>query len=141
MIALVGYPIVCLFVVGDAAIAQGPQRSVMTIELNRLEQHGSSCRIYLVIENRHDAAFSEFRLDLVLFDSGGVIDRRLTLNAGPLRANKTTVKEYEVVNARCAALGRVLLNDIPACLTRTPAPADCIDLVSLASRATVAFEK
>ena len=61
------------------------------VELNRLEDQGGNCRAYLVITNPGSAEFSGFALDLVVFDRGGTIVRRLAVDAAPLRPAKTSV--------------------------------------------------
>ena len=48
----------------------------------------AGCRVYLVVGNDGAKALESLKLDLVLFNSDGVIDRRLALEAGPLRTGQ-----------------------------------------------------
>src|SRR6266436_1920158 len=66
--------------------------STIGVELNRLEDQGGNCRAYLVVTNPGSEEFSGFTLDLVVFDGGGTIMRRLAVNVSPLRPAKTSVK-------------------------------------------------
>jgi hypothetical protein len=71
------------------------------VELNRLEDQGGNCRAYLVITNPGSAEFSGFALDLVVFDRGGTIVRRLAVDAAPLRPAKTSVKVFDIAETAC----------------------------------------
>ncbi|MDF2096115.1 hypothetical protein [Aquibaculum arenosum] len=53
--------------------------AAVVVELNKVEQLDNACRAYLLFENGNSSRFDEFRLDLVLFDSEGVIARPLQM--------------------------------------------------------------
>lgn len=122
----------------SAAAADG---SSVKVELNKLEDTQGGCRVYLVLDNRAEAPFEEFRLDLVLFGPDSVIARRLAIDVGPLRPKKTTVKLFDVSGLACARVGSILVNDVPACRSGQDARNDCIDLVEVATRGTVTMMK
>jgi hypothetical protein len=87
-----------LFIALSATLpAAGAGTDELHIELNRLEERDDGCRVHLVLENKSPRAYTSYRLDLVIFSSDGVISRRLALETAPLRANKTMVKEFELV--------------------------------------------
>jgi hypothetical protein len=111
------------------------------IELNRLEERDDGCRVHLVLENGSSRAYSSYRLDLVIFATDGVIARRLALEAAPLRANKTVVKEFELAGFDCGRVGRVLLNDVPACASDAGELDDCVASTRVSSRASASFVK
>ncbi|GLK68751.1 hypothetical protein [Hansschlegelia plantiphila] len=119
---------------GAAALglATGPAvaASGVSIELNRLEQRDAACRVSLLVSNPGDKAYDSLKLDLVFFDKDGVISRRLAVEAGPIRASKTTVKLFDAGDARCEGVSRVLLNDVTAC----GGDQDCLGLVTTTSR-------
>jgi hypothetical protein len=104
--------------------------SGVSIELNRLETRDQSCRVSLVVGNPGDKAYDSLKLDLVFFDKEGVISRRLAVEAGPVRAAKTTVKLFDAADTPCDGVSRVLLNEITAC----GGEQDCLGLVSTSSR-------
>jgi nitroreductase len=128
---------------GAAALGVLPSVAAegITIELNRLEDQGPNCRAYLVIGNPGQAAFSGFKLDLVIFDRSGTIMRRLALDLAPLRAAKTGVKVFEIADTACAAIGRMLLNDVVDCRDAKGIVSDCIDRVSTSSKIAVSLMK
>lgn len=113
----------------------------LEIELNKLEPVAEGCRAYLVFSNHTPSAFTELKLDLVMFDTGGVIAKRMALNAAPLPADKTTVKLFDVADLACEDLGRVLLNEVIACGDDGGPRSDCAALVAPSSRAAAAFVK
>ena len=86
------------------------------IELNRLEvREGGGCRVWLLLRNPTAIAHERVRLDLLLFGRDGVVARRMVVDAGALPAEKTMARIFDVAGLDCAAIGSLLLNDIPAC--------------------------
>ena len=130
-LALLGSPI------GAAAAEEGGLR----VELNRLEPLDDACRVYLVLANGTAEAFDAFKLDLVLFDTDGVIARRLAVEAAPLRAQKTSVKLFDLDALPCDRIGTVLLNDVLACSGTSGPVADCVARIETASRASAQLVK
>lgn len=104
--------------------------SGVSVELNRLEPKDNSCQISIVVANAADKALDSLKLDLVFFDKQSVISKRLAVEAGPVRASKTSVKLFNAADAKCEDIGRVLLNDVTAC----GGAEDCLALVSTSSR-------
>ena len=115
--------------------------STIGIELNRLEDQGGNCRAYLVFANPGATAYANFKLDLVIFDRGGVISRRLAVEAGPLRPEKTTVKLFDIPETPCSGIGSILVNDVVACRTATGDVPDCIERVATSSKLDVKLMK
>jgi hypothetical protein len=111
------------------------------IELNRLEDQGSGCRAYLVIANPGEVAYSGFKLDLVLFDRTGTIIRRLAVDLAPLRAAKTSVKVFDIVDTGCGAIGSVLINDVLDCRNASGNVPDCVQRVSTSSKVHASLSK
>ena len=132
-------------VFGFAILLAGPARTAdapaVTIELNKLEPQGKACRAYLVIDNPSDAAFQALKLDLVVFRTDGVIDRRLLIDLAPVRAAKKSVKIFDIDALACDAVGSVLLNDVTDCRDATGPVLDCAARLKLSSRAGPALTK
>lgn len=104
--------------------------SGVSVELNRLEPKDNGCQISIVVANPSDKALDSLKLDLVFFNKESVISKRLAVEAGPVRASKTTVKLFNAADAKCDEIGRVLLNDVTACGSEQ----DCLALVTTSSR-------
>ncbi len=113
----------------------------ITIELNKLEPVKNACRAYLVLTNPAAHIYTSFKLDLVIFDQGGIIDKRLALNMAPIRANKTSVKLFDITGLKCDGIGRILINDVMGCSSDSGELTGCITQVKPESRASVPFVK
>ena len=116
--------------------AEGP---MVSVELNKLEANGSSCRAYLMMQNDAGLDFESLKLDLVMFDTEGVVFRRLAVEAAPLRAGRTSLKVFDIPEQPCGGISRVLLNDILVCRGTTGPRDDCLELIETASRAAAPF--
>jgi hypothetical protein len=98
---------------GPAQEATAPDEpGRLGVELNRLEQLDGSCRVYLVFQNGLGTPLEALQLELVLFDDQGFIQRRLTLDAAPIAADKTSVKLFDLADTQCDEMGRILVNDL-----------------------------
>jgi hypothetical protein len=117
-----------------------PPKSI-GLELNKLEEQGGNCRAYLVIANPGSAGFSGFTLDLVLFDRGGTIMRRLAVDIAPVRPDKTMVKVFEIPETACGAIGSILVNDVLHCRNASGDVAGCVDQVRTSSKLPVTLSK
>jgi hypothetical protein len=116
-----------------------PPKSI-SVELNKLEQEGSSCRAYLVITNPGTDAFSAFTLDLIIFE-GGTIARRLAIELAPIRPTKTIVKVFDIPQTACGDIGSILVNDVMHCRDVSGDVADCVDRISTSSKLPVTLSK
>ncbi len=113
----------------------------MSVELNKLEPSGEACRAYLVVKNDAGAVFETLKLDLVMFDTDGVVAKRLAVETAPLPAGKNSLKVFDVADQPCDGIGRVLLNDVLACRNNTGERKDCLGLVRPTARGAVPFIK
>jgi len=117
------------------ASAVSAQADGVAVGLNKLEARDGACRAYLVIENGTASTFETLKLDLVMFDGDGVIARRLAVETAPLPADKTQVKLFDIQGQACGGIQRVLLNDVTDCADGDGSRSDCLDRVSVSSRA------
>ncbi|MGD8710477.1 MAG: Tat pathway signal sequence domain protein [Ectothiorhodospiraceae bacterium] len=122
-------------------VTQSPAAQTVGVELNRLESIPDGCRAYLVFRNEAKQTFERLQLDLVIFDSAGIISRRLAVDASPLRGGKTSVKVFDIEGVACDAIGRVLLNDVLECQIDGERQTDCVERMRASSRAEVPLVK
>ena len=111
------------------------------IELNKLETQDKACRAYLVLKNDTALDIKAFQLDLVLFDSDGLIANRLALDLAPLPIAKTSVKLFDIPETSCATVGQLLLNSILRCETDSGPIDNCLRLITLGARGNAGFIK
>ncbi len=122
-----------------AAAAQAEAPRPVRIELNKLEEQPKQCRAYLLITNS-GPALPVFRLDLVLFGRDGIIAKRFSYDAGPLRS-RMTVQQIDIPGLACADLGSLLLNSVTACRDEAGVEGDCLARVETASKAAIPFNR
>lgn len=111
------------------------------IELNKLEPIESACRAYLLFQNTTSADFQSLKLDLVMFNPDGIINKRLAVEGGPLPAGKTSVKLFDIEGVNCDSVSRVLLNGVLACTDSNGEQKGCLQMIETASRAKADFFK
>lgn len=104
------------------------------VELNKLETLSSACRAYLVLSNKTGMAFSDLKLDLVIFDNDGIVARRVAVQGAPVTAGKTTLKVFDIDGVKCDGIGRFLLNGVMTCAAASGGTDDCVSLIDTSSR-------
>ena len=113
----------------------------LDIELNNLTDAGGQCVASLLLTNRLSDTLDQVRFDLYVFDKAGVIARRLLLDTGPMRAGKTTVATFVLIDQPCGNVSRLLVSDVPVCKTAAGASVDCVAALNLTSRAAAPLTK
>lgn len=129
--------LVVLFALG-AAVAPSARAAGLSIELNKVEDSDGACLGTFVIGNGMGHSLDRFSLDLYVFDHDGVVARRVAIDLAPLRRDKTTVTRFPLIQSGCERVGRILVNDIPACRSADNGESlDCLSGLSLSSRAGI----
>lgn len=113
----------------------------LELELNKVEDSPQGCLATMLIGNELGQTLDRFRLDLVLFDSTGVLFDRLLIDLAPLPAGRTTIVSFPLHAGRCDGISRVLLRDVPACRTQGGATHDCLSGLNVTTRAAIGFGK
>ena len=119
--------------------AQSPK--ALTVELNKLESQGNGCRAYVVVQNDDDIAYKAFKLDLVLFQTDGIIGRRFAMDLAPLKPKKRTVKLFDLDDIACDKIGSFLINDVVDCKSETSAMENCLAGTTVKSLGNVELSK
>ncbi|MGZ0187311.1 MAG: hypothetical protein ACKVH0_04775 [Alphaproteobacteria bacterium] len=123
-----------------AGVALAQDAAKFPLELNRLEQDGEICRVYLKVKNPAPEAINEFKLDLVFFDKGEIIRNRLYVELGPMVASKTAVRLFDIPDFQCGELGSILVNDVVACTAPSGADLNCLARLELSSKAGISLD-
>jgi hypothetical protein len=113
----------------------------LTIELNKLEDEAAGCRSLFVFDNHTGHELNRFRVDLILFDQAGVYAKQLLLDMAPLYDDKKVLASFLLAGESCAAIGSILVNDLPWCENGSGAEIDCLSLLEVESRTKVPLEK
>jgi hypothetical protein len=136
--ALVSIVLASLLVVFGSAEAQ---EAPITIELNKLESQGQGCRAYFVVGNKGSTTYEALKLDLVLFRPDGVIGRRFAVDLAPLKADKRSVKLFDIEGTPCDQVGSFLINEVMECKAESGTVADCLKDISVSSLTNVQLTK
>jgi len=136
----VGLPI-CLAWFGPGLtfpVLAEPAQQVLFLELNKLEDTGSACRLSFVLRNATGTDLESTAYELVLFSTDGVIDHMSVFDFGALPADKTVVRQFELGSVACSNAGRLLVNGPSGCAD--PAQAGhCQASLTLSSRTDLAL--
>ena len=124
-----------------AARAAEPTAADVFIELNKLETIDKGCRAYMVVNNKSDGSYQSFKLDMVLFQTDGVIGRRFSLDLAPVRPQKKAVKLFEIEGMACDKIGQFLINDVIDCKAEQGAAQNCLQRLSTSTLTNVQLSK
>jgi hypothetical protein len=141
-------PVVATLLIVGAATSHAQDTSpssdageAITLELNKLEPSEKGCKAYVVASNPSSTSYDTVKLDLVMFQTDGVIGRRFALELAPLRPSKRTVKMFELDNTKCDGIGSFLINDVMECKSDKGPVADCLAKLKLNSLTKVELSK
>jgi len=118
-----------------------PASSSVNIELNKLEPVEKGCRAYLVVNNATDASYQSYKIDLVLFQADGVIGKRFSLELGPLRTKKKSVKLFDIDAISCDKIGSLLINDVLECKAESGPAENCLHHLTTSTLTKVELSK
>jgi len=133
-----------ILVLGAMVAVASPARAAdgrIGVELNKLEPLASACRAYLVLTNKAGTAFRDLKLDLVIFDTDGIVARRVAVQGGPIPDGKTSLKVFDIDGVQCAKISRFLLNGVMTCAAQDGKTGDCAGLIDTTSRAAAPLIK
>ncbi len=118
------------------------QDNRLTVELNKFEESETGgCRAFFLFRNQSDLTLEGFEMSLAILDTGGVIDRLLTIDAAPLPSSRTTLKLFEVPELQCSAISEILLHEIGSCKPQNGEEMDCFGMIDLTSKASAPLVK
>ncbi|MBN9290439.1 MAG: hypothetical protein J0H36_04800 [Hyphomicrobium denitrificans] len=121
--------------------ATEPAAESVKIELNKLEPVEKGCRAYLVVNNATPTSYQSFKVDLVLFQADGVIGKRFSLELGPLRTKKKSVKLFDIDAIACDRIGSLLINDVMECKSESGPVEHCLQNLTTSTLTKVELSK
>jgi hypothetical protein len=113
----------------------------ITLELNKIEKSDKGCRAYVVVTNPTPTSYDAFKLDLVMFQTDGIVGRRFALDLSPVRPDKRSVKLFDLDGAQCEEIGSFLVNDVMECRTSAGPATDCLSRLKVKSLTKVEISK
>lgn len=118
-----------------AAPSAHAQEARIGIELNKLEPVETGCRSYIVVRNPADQTFTAFNMEVLVFDTDGVIQNRIAMDLAPIQPNKTSVLIINLAGIQCDRISEVLVNSFLDCERSDERLGDCLARVDLSSKA------
>lgn len=107
------------------------------MELNALQQIEESCRIVFLAENRLGADLEALAYETVLIGTDGVVDRLTLFDFQALPEGRKRVRQFDLDNAKCGAIGSVLINGAASCSGSGLSGDECIDRLRVTSKTAV----
>lgn len=115
--------------------------TALSVELNKLEPQANGCRAFVVVQNDSTTLFQSVKLDLVLFQTDGVIGRRFAIDLAPIKPQKRTVKLFDLEGMACDKIGSLLINDVVECKADAGPLDDCLTGMTVKSLTNVQLSK
>lgn len=141
MAAALALTLIAICGLAGATVSSAAEATSFTLELNKVEPSEHGCRIFMVADNQSETAFSALRLDLVFFQTDGVIGKRVALDLAPVKAQKRMVKAFDIDKVKCESIGSILINEVAECRADSGAIENCLSRLSLKSLSTVQLTK
>lgn len=134
--------VLALFILALGPSPAHAEAERLMIELNKAEEiDEGGCRAFFLFRNRTGKSFAGFEMSLAILDSGGVIDRLLSIDASPLPVQRTTLKLFEIPEISCANISEILLHDVTSCQPQNEGEIDCFPILDLGSRSAIQLVK
>jgi hypothetical protein len=111
------------------------------IELNKLSSGSAGCQAYFVFDNQGEADYGKLKIDLVVFNSDDVFERRFAMSVAPLDGKKRTLRMFELEKITCDKIGSFLINGVLECEQGKKAKTDCVQRLVPSSRVDVELSK
>ncbi len=112
-----------------------------SLELNKLETTDKGCRAYVVVNNTTDVSYPAYKLDIILFQSDGVIGKRFALDLSPFKSQKKSVKLFDLEGVACDKIGSFLINEVMECKTDDGPATDCLQRLTTSTLTKVQLSK
>lgn len=121
--------------------ASAVAENAVAVELNDATTVSGACHASFVVRNDLTHTLDRFQLDFYVFDGEGVIKSRTNIDLAPLLNRKSTVFAFRISTEPCAAVSKILVNDIPKCRAETGVKLDCLTGLVVSSRNRIEFSK
>jgi hypothetical protein len=133
--------ILCAALAPGAALAQSDAGGgSFMLELNNAQTEGQGCRLTYVATNETGMDIEEIGYEVAVFDTEGVVDRLLILEFGRLSDGRTKVVQFDLADASCDGISRLLVNGVAACTAADGSEPDCMDMLDTSTRGAIAFD-
>lgn len=106
----------------------------LSIEFNSALQLEGACRLTFFAENGMGTPISALSLEAVLFTTQGAVERLTLFDLGELPEGRPRVRQFDVPELQCDAIGQILINGLSKCEGDDLTPTSCLNSLTLNSR-------
>jgi hypothetical protein len=122
-----------------AAVPAVAQSSGLELELNKVEQTGSDCRVIFKSTNRLGVDLKGFGLEVYLLDPRGVALQSILLSFGSIGLSKGRFAKFDLKGRTCTDIGGVFVNEFKSCQADSDMPEKCRSSLSLKNLTSLSF--
>ncbi|MEM8702583.1 MAG: hypothetical protein AAGF82_12230 [Pseudomonadota bacterium] len=121
------------------ALAQAPTGKI-SLELNHVQPtQDGGCRLSIIATNGLERPMNQLGLEIVAFNTDGLVDQFLRLEFSRISAGKTKVLQFDLAGKACDSLSRLHINDVLNCVPASVTDVYCPDLLDLGNRTAIQF--
>ena len=134
--------LMCIGTIGAAPIASAEeaQNTGLSIELNAAAPAGNACLLSFVLESTLETEIEALVAETVLFSKEGQVSLLTLFDFGTLPPARKRVRQFQIPDTPCDALGLVLINGFESCQINGAASKDCASGLRLSSRLPIPLE-
>ena len=130
--------VACLAIAGQVS-AQDLSGKI-GLELNHVQPTADGgCRLSIIATNGLERPMNQLGLEMVAFNTEGLVDQFLRLDFSRISAGKTKVLQFDLAGKSCESLSRLHINDVLNCVPPTITDVYCPDLLDLTNRTAIQF--
>ena len=115
-------------------------QSGLLVELNAADLVGETCRLTFLLRNGLEVDVDQLTVETVLFSKQGQVILLTLFDFGAIPVGRPRVRQFQVPNVSCSALGMVLVNGADTCTGEGLTAAGCEKVMSVTSRTDIALE-
>ncbi|ABG33633.1 hypothetical protein CEP88_10165 [Roseobacter denitrificans] len=108
----------------------------ISVHLDNVKQMEAACRLTFVAQNAFEQDVNRIVLETVAFDTKGSVASMTLFDFQKIPAGSMRVRQFDLPNMSCAALGSLLVNGVQTC----ESDVDCEDALTVSSRTDVALQ-
>ncbi|MCX2722918.1 hypothetical protein [Roseibium salinum] len=110
------------------------------LELNHVQAtQDGGCRLSIIATNGLERPINELGLEIVAFNTEGLVDQFLRLDFSRISAGKTKVLQFDLAGKACDSISRLHINDVLNCVPPSITDVYCPDLLELKNRTPIEF--
>lgn len=113
------------------------QDGALSIELNDASEAEGGCRLTFLVENALGADLTALSLEAAVLTTEGQVQQVTLFDFGDLPEGRPRVRQFDLPDLSCEAIGQVLINDIASCEGAGVGAGACMSGLGLSSRTDI----